>query len=195
MPRRCKCGCGAELKPARQCTTFDELVEKKGYRSIKCLDDHTRAKNAEKEAKKKAEFKEMKDRVDSQGVKSKLMTRAQTAFNAYIRARDAKYGCISCGTLKAFSGITGSSWDTGHYRSRGATPALRFAEDYCFKQCVKCNRDFSGNIVNMRNVILHRIGQKRLDIIEGPHDPKKYTADDLRSIEKEYKEKLKQLTR
>lgn len=157
--------------------------------------DFANAKQAKEKDKNKAvEFKEMKDRVESQGSKSKLMTRAQAAFNAYIRARDAKHGCISCGTLKAFSGITGSSWDAGHYRSRGATPALRFDEDNCFKQCVKCNRDFSGNIVNMRNGILHRIGQKRLDRVEGPHDPKKYTADDLRAIEKEYKAKLKQIT-
>jgi hypothetical protein len=143
---------------------------------------------------KKQQFSEMKERVNSQGAKSKLMQRAQASFNAFIRARDEKQPCISCGKLKpSTNGITGSNWDAGHYRSRGACPELRFEEDNCFKQCVACNRDNSGNVVNMRIGILKRIGQERLDWIEGPHDPKKYTADDLKEIDKEYKAKLKAL--
>jgi hypothetical protein len=144
---------------------------------------------------KKHQFNEMKERVNSQGAKSKLMQRAQASFNAYIRARDEKQPCISCGTTKPVSGgYTGAGgWDAGHYRSRGACPELKFEEDNCFKQCVACNRDNSGNVVNMRIGILKRIGQERLDWIEGPHDPKKYTADDLKEIDKKYKAKLKAL--
>jgi hypothetical protein len=190
--RRCKNKCGVELLPARKCT---DIVSKKGYCSIACLDGHTRVKNSDADAKKKArEFKEMKDRVESQGAKSKLMTRAQAAFNAYIRARDANQPCISCDSTRGDGDLlTGSRFDAGHYRSRGATPELRFNEDNCFKQCVKCNRNMSGNVANMRIGIMKRIGEERLARVEGNHSPARYTADDLRSIEKEYKQKLKQL--
>ena len=193
MSRRCKCGCKAELPSAARC---EDIVQKKGYASVECLLTHTKAKQVAAKAKKKdAEFKEMKERVESQGIKSKLMASTQAAFNAYIRGRDAKRPCISCGKTKAVSGgYTGAGgWDAGHYRSRGASPELRFNEDNCFKQCVKCNRDFSGNIVNMRIGILKRIGQVRLDIIEGPHEPQKYTVEDLKAIRAKYKLLIKAL--
>ncbi len=198
MTRKCKNKCGTELPPAAKCDDINDFLErllkKKGYCSQGCA---TEAGNKKQKAaidnKKAKEFKEMKDRVDSQGNKSKLMQRAQAAFNAFIRARDEKQSCISCETTKSFSGLTGSSWDAGHYRSRGACPELRFNEDNCFKQCVKCNRDDSGNVVNMRLGILTRIGEKRLAVVEGPHRPKKYTADELRDIATEYKAKLKAL--
>jgi hypothetical protein len=191
--RRCKNKCGNELPTVKKCET---IFQRKGYCDIDCLAADTRAKNVVKEAKKKArQFKEMKDRVESQGSKSKLMTRAQASFNAYIRERDANQPCISCSTTKVVDGgyIGAGGWDAGHYRSRGATPELRFNEDNCFKQCVSCNRDNSGNVVNMRIGIMFRIGEKRLTRVEGPHPAKKYTADDLHSIDKEYKNKLKQL--
>lgn len=38
-----------------------------------------------------------------------------------------------------------------------------------------------------------RIGKDRVEWLEGPHDPKKYTIDDLKKIKQEYKDKLKQL--
>jgi hypothetical protein len=191
--RKCKQCKAVELPSVAKCTS---ILEKKGYCSVECLADHTKEKRIVAEQKKKAkELKEMKDRVESQGAKSKLMQRAQTSFNAYIRARDAKHGCISCGTLKAVNGgYTGAGgWDAGHYRSRGASPELRFNEDNCFKQCVRCNRDSSGNVVNMRIGILKRIGQERLDAIEGPREPAKYTANDLREIAAKYKAKLKEI--
>lgn len=189
--RRCKNKCGIELPPAAKC---DDFIQKKGYCSASCAIEDGKKKKAKADEKRKAkEFKEMKERVESQGAKSKLMQRAQAAFNAFIRERDKSEGCISCGTMKARRHLTGSSWDAGHYRSRGACPELRFEEDNCFKQCVHCNRDLSGNVANMRIGILKRIGQERLDWIEGPHEPKQYTADELREITKLYKQKLKEL--
>ena len=193
MTRRCKFCKSIALPPAAQCK---DITNKKGYCSIKCLADHQAEKRLAAWEKKKArELKEMRERVESQGAKSKLMQRAQAAFNAYIRQRDDKQPCISCGKSKAVSGgYTGAGgWDAGHYRSRGASPELRFNEDNCFKQCVRCNRESSGNVVNMRIGILERIGQQRLDFIEGPHEAKRYTAEDLREIAQDYKAKLKEL--
>ena len=199
MTRKCKNKCGTEIPlSAKSETTY----HKAKFCGWDCMTEFGIAK-ARQAAEKKAarqdkakhtEFKEMKERVDSQGTKSKLMVRAQAAFNAFIRGRDKKQPCISCNTAKVKTYHMASGWDAGHYRSRGANPELRFNEDNCFKQCVNCNRDVSGNVVNMRIGILKRIGKDRLDAIEGPHSAKKYTADELRSIATEYKAKLKDIS-
>jgi len=200
MARKCK-QCKTEIPIVRLC---EDIIQKKGFCGATCLIEVARAKQqaaAKKKAKsdqvkKDAEFKEMKERVSAQGTKAKAMKAAQSAFNAFIRARDEKLPCISCGKSKVVSGgyKGAGGWDAGHYRSRGATPELRFHEDNVFKQCVSCNRDQSGNVVNMRIGILKRIGQERIDFIEGPHKTIKHSLQDLRNIQSDYKAKLKSIT-
>ena len=112
---------------------------------------------------------------------------AQSAFNAYIRLRDNDYNCISCGRNHT------GQYHAGHYRSRGAHPELRFEELNCHKQCAPCNNHLSGNISNYRPALIDKIGQKSVDWIEGPHEPKKYTCAELKEIELKYKNKLKKL--
>lgn len=112
---------------------------------------------------------------------------AQAAFNAYIRARDDALPCVSCG--RHHSG----QYHAGHYRTVGANPELRFEPDNCHKQCAPCNNHLSGNLVNYRMQLIERIGIERVEWLEGPHDAKKYSIDDLKGIVKEYKDKLKQL--
>jgi len=185
--RRCKL-CRTEIKTASKCT---DIVEKKGYCSVKCLAEHTAEKRIKaQERKERKAMREAKERVKP---RSQWLKEAQTAFNAYIRERDKDQPCISCGSMRNDNYLTGSNWDAGHYRSRAACPELRFHEDNFFKQCVACNRDKSGNVVDMRLGILKRIGKKRLDWIEGPHETKKYTIDELKQIKAEYKAKLKAL--
>jgi hypothetical protein len=75
----------------------------------------------------------------------------------------------------------------------GSNPALRFHPDNCHKQCVHCNQHKSGDIVNYRINLVHRIGQAQVDWLEGPHDPQRYTIDDLKAIKSAYRAKLKQL--
>ena len=38
-----------------------------------------------------------------------------------------------------------------------------------------------------------RIGKDRVEWLEGPHDPKKYTIEDAKDIKAVFKDKLKQL--
>ncbi|WP_028941808.1 recombination protein NinG [Pseudomonas vranovensis] len=132
--------------------------------------------------------------------KEKLKTRAdhmreaQTLFNEFIRLRDAGQPCISCDSLPSDHDlITGSRWDAGHYRSVGACPELRFEPLNVHRQCVKCNRNLSGNAVEYRIRLVHRIGADRVAFLEGPHQPRKYTIDDLKAIKAEYRAKIKQL--
>jgi len=113
--------------------------------------------------------------------------KAQRAVNAYIRARDAGQPCISCGRHHA------GKWNAGHYISRGASPALRYHHDNIWLQCEPCNTNKSGNQIEYRKNLLHKIGQERLDWLEGPHDLPRWRKEDYLRIEAEHKQLLKDL--
>lgn len=113
------------------------------------------------------------------------LKKAQAAFNAYIRSRDKSDPCISC--QRHHEG----QYHAGHYRTVGSCPELRFDPLNCHKQCAPCNNHLSGNLVLYRQNLLVKIGQEKLDWLEGSHEPKRYSIDDLKAIESEYKEKLK----
>ncbi len=107
---------------------------------------------------------------------------AQVEFNKYIRERDYGKPCIACGTTNQYEGITGSSWDASHYRSRGSAPYLRFHLLNCAKCCTRCNRELSGNIVEMRKGMLTWLGEDRLAELEADNTRKQYRISDLKRI-------------
>lgn len=139
--------------------------------------NQTKARKAIAEVGRK-ELQAAKERLKPKG---QYMREAQAAFNAWIRARDASRPCISCGRHHE------GKYDAGHYRTVGSNPALRFHPDNCHKQCVPCNQHKSGDIVNYRINLVHRIGQAQVDWLEGPHEPQRYTIDDLKAIKARYK--------
>ena len=181
--RKCKL-CRKEIKTASKCT---DIVEKKGYCSVKCLAEHT--------AEKRIKAQERKERKAMQEAKEKLKSRsdyakeAQTAFNAYIRERDKGLPCVSCD--KPDDGT--HQRHASHYRSRGACPELSYEPLNVHASCAQCNNIKSGNIVEYRLRLVKRIGEEKLEWLEGPHEPKKYTIDELKQIKAEYKSKLKAL--
>ena len=147
--------------------------------------------NDKKKAKK--EFNaETRSRKRALKGKSEYKKEAQAAFNAFIRQRDIELPCISCGFNLTIDKL-GGGWDAGHYKSRGSAPELAFTELNCHKQCKRCNNQLSGNIVNYRQGLLKKIGQDKLDWIEGPHPLLKLTVDDYEAIKKKYRKKLKDL--
>ena len=113
--------------------------------------------------------------------------KAQRAVNAYIRARDAGQPCISCGRHHA------GKWNAGHYISRGASPALRYHHDNIWLQCEPCNTNKSGNQIEYRKNLLLKIGQARLDWLEGPHELPRWRKEDYLRIEAEHKQLFKDL--
>ena len=143
--------------------------------------------------KRKAREKTQARKVDKEKLKS-LKTRSewlkelQVIFNRFIRIRDAQKNCISCG------GKLGDKYDAGHYKSCGAHPELRFLEINVHAQCVRCNQHLSGNLINYRKGLLIRIGQTKLDWLEGCHEPLKLTIPEIQSLIVEYKAKVKALT-
>ena len=67
---------------------------------------------------KKAERASIKARKEAIKSKADWAREAQTAFNAWIRARDEGLPCISCGRHHQ------GQWHAGHYLSTGPRPAL-----------------------------------------------------------------------
>jgi hypothetical protein len=140
----------------------------------------------------KAEKKETKLKLDAMQTKPQLVKKAQTAFNAYIRARDVGKPCISCD--KPLDGGA-NTFDAGHYRSVGSAPHMRYVEDQVHGQCKKCNRHLSGNAVEYRKRLLERIGLERLEQIESDNVLRKYTKEALIEIARHYNEQARQLTK
>jgi hypothetical protein len=149
-------------------------------------------KNQEKARKALADVgrKELQAAKERIKPKSQYMREAQAAFNAYVRARDAGQPCISCGTT------ANVQYCAGHYRTVGSCPELRFEPHNVHLQCNKnCNLEKSGNIVAYRPRLLEKIGAEMLAWIEGPHEPKRYTIEDLKAITAEYRAKTRELKR
>lgn len=155
---------------------------------------------ATKNSKKLAEKGRKIQRSDLRKKKESLRDRkwyikeAQKWFNKFIRLRDFGGRCISCqNPLRADNRLKGHLYDAGHYRSIGSCRELRFNEDNCHAQCVKCNRELSGNIVMYRLNLINKIGVERLNKIESYTAAIKWGIDDLKDIIRTYKAKCKEI--
>ena len=173
--------CGDECQDLYVKQTLDKLRAKQEQKAKKA--------KANKEKAERADFRARKEKLKS---KSDWKREAQAAFNKFIRLRDKDETCISCGIVGRDGGI-GGYWDAGHYRSRGANPELAFVEDNCHKQCKQCNRQLSGNVTNYRINLIKKIGQDRLEWLEGAHEMTRYGIEDYKRIKAEYNKKAKEL--
>ncbi|MBJ2206136.1 recombination protein NinG [Pseudomonas carnis] len=135
------------------------------------------------------------ERKDIKVRKEKLKSRAdhakdtQQAFNEWVRLRDADLPCVSCGRHHD------GQYHAGHYRTVAANPAIRFEPLNVHKQCAPCNNHKSGDIVNYRIELVKRIGAEAVEWLEGPHEPKKYTVEQLKAMTAEYRAKTRELKR
>lgn len=171
-----------------RCKICKDKFEAKFFLQKACLNPACLAEWAKQDREDKADKKHKQKKKElKENDKSFRDKQAQAAFNAFIRGRDKDLCCISCGRHHT------GQYHAGHYRSRGAHPELRFEELNCHKQCAPCNNHLSGNITDYRINLIRKIGQEKLDWIEGPHEPKKYTCSELKEIELLYKQKLKDL--
>ncbi len=180
MPRAKICRvCKSRFQPVRAvqptCDNFECRLEYGLLMAAKAKAARER-KAAQEHREKKVKAKTARD----------YLPLAQAAFNKYIRLRDADRPCISCG-------ITYGKWNAGHYRSVGSNPALRFEPLNNHKQCVQCNQSKSGNAIEYRIGLIARIGLEAVEWLEGAHQPKKYTIDELKSIKDKYTKLAKEL--
>ena len=134
----------------------------------------------ERTALAKIERKAIREAKEKIKPRAAYMKETQSAFNAWVRARDANEPCISCGRHHQ------GKYDAGHYRSVGSNPALRFEPLNCHRQCVPCNQHKSGNAIEYRIGLVARIGAEAVAWLEGRHEPKHYSIDDLKQIKARY---------
>jgi len=182
-PKKCRVeSCRALFVPAR----MGQAVCSPACAIIDAPKNQDRARKAIQQEGRKS-LRAAKERVKTKG---QYMREAQTAFNAWVRARDAGLPCISCGTTADVQ------YAAGHFRSAGGHPELRFEPLNVHLQCNRnCNMAKSGNLGPYRFELIKRIGQDKVDWLEGPHEPKRYTVDELKAITAEYRAKTRELKR
>lgn len=159
----------------------------------------------QKRSTEKAERKDIRERKAALLTVSDWKKRVQTVFNKYIRLRDKWEPCISCGKSvieieKKQGWKTGGAWDCGHYLSVGAYPELRFELYNAHKQCKSCNGG-SGNYARKNHTvakeyrirIIEKIGIGKVEWLEGPHQPAKYTIDQLKELRQHFNKLIKEL--
>lgn len=147
------------------------------------LEKSEKAKRAEAK-RDRIETRERKENLKS---KSKVEAELQAIVNACARERDKDLPCVSCGTF------TSQSWEGGHYVSVGANKTIRFELDNIHKQCHVCNHHKGGNAIPYRINLVKKIGLERVEWLEGWHQPRHYTKEDLRALKAVFKDKLNQL--
>lgn len=138
-----------------------------------------------KQTRQKAEKKELRERKLKAKSRSQWLKEAQVEVNKYIRLRDGNLPCISCQRFHT------GQYHAGHYRTIGSQPALRFDELNIHKQCAPCNNHLSGNLIEYRINLIKKIGLDKVEWLEGKHEPKKYTIDEIIAIKALYKQKIR----
>lgn len=151
------------------------------YQLVKAKSDHEKRKEAIKDRLS------VRKRLDAMQTLPQLVKKAQTAFNAFIRARDEGKPCISCGRYHD------GQYHAGHYRSVGSAPELRFEELNVWKQCQPCNTHLSGNLINYRRALVEKIGIEAVEWLEGHHEKKKYTREQLKELNIRYRSETRKL--
>lgn len=196
-----KCGgCGEYFRPAPEQTFPGPVAWCREECALVVARKRAPAAKAKIEKAARAENRAAKKRLKT---RSEWMKEAQKEFNAFIRERDKDLPCICCNTFEESDDWKpGGVWDAGHFLSRGAYPELRFEELNCHKQKKSCNAGSSkyarkGRTVaaNYRENLIIKIGIEAVEWLEGPHEAKRYTIEELQLIISEYKRKKTQLQR
>jgi len=172
--QKCK-KCGKEFEPLkRNGVNISKFC-------ISCLIEKGKQKQKKEWNKEK---KEIKERLKTH---SDWLNQLQKVFNSYIRARDKNKPCISC--KRPLIG----KFDAGHYYTVGAYPNLRFNENNTHGQCVSCNRDKHGNLLEYAENLPKRIGLDNFDKLKQDKNKSlKLSTEEIKELIKYYKLKLKQ---
>lgn len=182
-PRAKKCRvpeCGASFVPQK----LGQAVCSPACAIIAAPRNQAKARKALAQVER-SEIKVRKEKLKS---RSDHMKDTQTAFNAWIRERDAGHPCISCGTTADVQMCA------GHFRTVGSCPELRFEPLNVHLQCNRnCNMGKSGNLLGYRPGLLAKIGAEKLAWLEGPHEPQKYTIEELKALTAKYRALTREL--
>ena len=122
----------------------------------------------------------------------KAKEKAWKVFSIYIRLSAADYEeyvrCITCGIKKHYKKM-----QSGHFIP-GRNNAVLFNEQGVHPQCYHCNIGLNGNWPAYYQWMKGMYGIEIIDqLIYESRQTVKYTLEDYQKIEKEYKEKVKQI--
>jgi len=180
--------CETEFVPSRPlqvvCTNMDCILAAGKAATVK------KQASSEKRALQ-MQRAEIRARKAAMKTLAQWIAEAQTAFNAFIRARDRGLPCICCGAPMTWG--QSNTIDAGHYRSRGAAGWLRFNEDNVHAQRKYCNRYRAGRADEMRIGMIAKIGLARVEALENNNTPVKMTITECKNVIALYKTKLKSL--
>ena len=160
-----------------------------------CIDGHAEAVAAKKEreaAKKvrmadKVERAETKRRKESEKTVGQRRTEVQVELNRWVRlVRDVDLPCISCG-------CTHARWNAGHYRSRGSAVHLSIEPTNVHKQCVRCNLELHGNLIEYRKGLVARYGVEYVEAIEADERARHYTPDEFTAMKLDYRARNREM--
>ena len=177
--KTCK-ACGGKFRPSFNSTQV--------VCSPKCALSHAPANQQKaRKAIDQRERREIKVRKEKLKSRADHLKEAQVVVNQYIRLRDADLPCVSCGRFHD------GQWHAGHFRSAGGHPELRFEPLNIWRQCAPCNTHKSGDLVNYRAELVRRIGAEKVEWLEGAHNAKKYTIEQLQEIKVHYRALVRQM--
>jgi DNA repair exonuclease SbcCD ATPase subunit len=135
--------------------------------------------------KAKREIRQMRENIKSV---SQYRRELQKVFNEFIRLRDSKEPCISCGKPLPVK------YDAGHFYSVGSYPNLRFNEDNVHAQCVECNQHKHGNLLEYAPRLTERIGFERASkLMVLRNEPLRLSLEEIKQLIEQYKWKVKTL--
>ncbi|HBQ2311567.1 recombination protein NinG [Klebsiella quasipneumoniae] len=134
---------------------------------------------SQREVEKESRQRRRAKRIELK-TKSQWRSEAQTAFNKYVRLRDAGKPCISCGRLPEQK--LGGTMDCGHYRTRGAARHLSFNLHNTAAQCVYCNRDRAGAQKAFEQGLIQRIGPEAVDALNNDNTIRNFDIPYLQRV-------------
>jgi hypothetical protein len=115
-----------------------------------------------------------------------LKKQAYNIFSLYIRKRDARQGCITCGSK--------TNLQCGHFQSRKHN-ATRFSETNCQAQCVRCNMFNSGEQYEFGKQLDLKYGGGTAERLKKKaQEIKKWTIPELEELIETYKRKVEELS-
>lgn len=188
--RKCKQCKAVELRPAAKC---ENILEKKGYCSVKCLNQHTIDKRIS--AQEKKERKVMREAKEKFKTLAQHVTDTQSHVNRLVVYEDRLKGCISCGSTEVS--------DAGHFFHKGSkykTDMLTLFRLNLNGQCQACNRfKGGGNQYEYQKGFIARYGVEKFNELEefkrstDRGEVPKLTIEECKRIAKDAKAKLKAL--
>tara|TARA_R110000751_G_scaffold73709_2_gene149102 strand:+ start:21609 stop:22166 length:558 start_codon:yes stop_codon:yes gene_type:complete len=176
-----------------RCKNCKELFEKKYFNQKFCLSDIC-TKAFSDWVKEQNWKKEKKKRERDLQTLQELVNLAQIVFNRFIRLRDQKLPCVSCGGKLIPKPKYSAQYDASHYYNANNHWNIRFNEDNVHASCTRCNKDLHGNLIEYRKELIQRIGEDKVNHLDDiSRVIRKFTKDEIRELTLKYKDKVKKM--